>query len=194
MAEQHTGADPAPGSPVEAAPSPSASRRVVLAGALAVGTLPWLAACGDNADAGGTSDGSNAGDSSGTSDGGASDGGASSGGTTSQDSGEQSGGSGEGEPVVVAAVADVPEGGGIVLEDDELVLTQPSPGQFRGFSAVCTHQGCLVAGVSDGSINCPCHGSMFDPDTGEVIGGPAPSALPERPIIVAGKDILLAQE
>jgi Rieske Fe-S protein len=189
MAEQHTSADPAPGSRVEAAPTPSASRRVVLAGALAVGTLPWLAACADSADEGGTSDGSNAGGSSGTSDGGTS-----SGGTTTQDSGEQTGGSGEGEPVVVAAVADVPEGGGIVLEDDELVLTQPSPGQFRGFSAVCTHQGCLVAGVSDGSINCPCHGSMFDPDTGEVIAGPAPSALPERPIIVAGKDILLAQE
>lgn len=189
MAEQHTSAEAAPGSTPEAGASPSASRRVVLAGALAVGTLPWLAACADNADEGGASDGSDAGGSSGTSDGGTSSEGA-----TSQDSGEQTGGSADGEPVVVAAVADVPEGGGIVLEDDELVLTQPSAGQFRGFSAVCTHQGCLVAGVSDGTINCPCHGSMFDPDTGEVIGGPAPSALPERPIIVAGKDILLAQE
>jgi Rieske Fe-S protein len=95
--------------------------------------------------------------------------------------------------MVVAAKGDVPEGGGLVVDGEELVITQPTRGQFRGFSAICTHQGCTVSDVSGGTINCPCHGSTFDIDTGEVTGGPATSPLPEMPIIVAGQEILLAE-
>ena len=162
-------------------PSKEPTRRVVLTGALAVGAIPILAACGSNSDGGGSGGGT----------GGLDSGGASG----NQPSSSQSdGGNGDGEPVLLAPVADVPEGGGVVLEEEELVLTQPSEGQFRCFSAICTHQGCPVSGVANGTINCPCHGSMFDIDTGEVLAGPAPSPLPEKPIIVSGKEILLAQQ
>ena len=77
---------------------------------------------------------------------------------------------------VLAAVDDIPDGGGIVLTDDKLVLTRDGDA-VRCFSAVCTHQGCLVAGVQDGQIRCPCHGSAFDAATGAVVQGPATEPL-----------------
>jgi Rieske Fe-S protein len=85
-------------------------------------------------------------------------------------------GSGGGDSHDLASVDDIPDGGGIVLSDDKLVLTRDGDA-VRCFSAVCTHQGCLVAGVQDGEIRCPCHGSAFDAATGAVIHGPATEPL-----------------
>ena len=72
----------------------------------------------------------------------------------------------------------VPRGGGLVLADDKVVLTRPSGDEVHAFSAVCTHQGCTVATVAQGTIRCPCHGSMFDAVTGAVVHGPATQPLP----------------
>lgn len=69
----------------------------------------------------------------------------------------------------IASTADVAVGGGLVVADRSVVITQPTAGDFRGFSAVCTHQGCTVASVSDGTINCPCHGSRFSIEDGSVV-------------------------
>ena len=52
-------------------------------------------------------------------------------------------------------------GGGKVFADDKVVVTQPEKGEFKAFSAVCTHAGCLVSGVKDSVITCDCHGSRF---------------------------------
>ena len=73
--------------------------------------------------------------------------------------------------------SDVPVGGGTIYADQKVVVTQPTEGTFEGFSAVCTHQGCLVASVSDGTINCTCHGSKFSIQDGSVENGPATSPL-----------------
>ena len=80
----------------------------------------------------------------------------------------------------MAAVADVPVGGGIVLADQDLVVTQPVAGTFKGFSATCTHQGCKVKEVVGGTINCPCHGSKFAVADGTPTAGPAKKPLPEK--------------
>jgi Rieske Fe-S protein len=64
------------------------------------------------------------------------------------------------------------------------VLTRED--KVRGFSAICTHQGCTVASVSGGTINCACHGSKFDAKTGEVVNGPA--QLPLEPVDVEERD------
>ncbi|GAC1385255.1 MAG: Rieske (2Fe-2S) protein [Marmoricola sp.] len=72
--------------------------------------------------------------------------------------------------------SEVPVGGGVILHD--AVVTQPSAGEFKAFSPVCTHQGCTVAQVQNQQILCPCHGSAFSISTGAVEGGPAPSPLP----------------
>ncbi|MFD3722693.1 ubiquinol-cytochrome c reductase iron-sulfur subunit [Streptomyces sp. NPDC058674] len=85
----------------------------------------------------------------------------------------------------IAKAADVPVGGGTVLKDQKLVITQPTAGTYRCFSAVCTHTGCLVNKVADGSIDCPCHGSTFKDTDGAVTKGPATRPLPERKITVA---------
>jgi len=80
--------------------------------------------------------------------------------------------------------SDVPVGGGVVLKDAEIVVTQPSAGQFRAFTAICSHQGCLVGSVSDGAIHCPCHDSVFSATDGAVEGGPATEPLAAIPVTV----------
>jgi Rieske Fe-S protein len=82
------------------------------------------------------------------------------------------------------AAADVPVGGGIVIDAIKTVVTQPTDGDYKAFSAVCTHQGCLVNQVTGGKIICPCHGSAFDISTGEVVQGPATQPLAEKSVTV----------
>lgn len=77
----------------------------------------------------------------------------------------------------LVAAKEVPVGGGVVLSEEKVVVTQPKAGQFQGFDATCTHQGCTVAGVSGGTISCYCHGSAFDAATGAVQTGPATKPL-----------------
>ncbi|RSS72855.1 Rieske (2Fe-2S) protein [Streptomyces sp. WAC06614] len=88
--------------------------------------------------------------------------------------------------------ADVPVGGGKVAVAEKVVVTQPQAGTFKAFSAVCTHQGCLVGKVENGTIDCPCHGSTFAMATGAVTHGPATRPLPTRAITVQGDEIKLA--
>ena len=85
--------------------------------------------------------------------------------------------------------ATIPVGGGKVFSDQKVVVTQPTSGDFKAFSAVCTHQACLVSGVADGTINCACHGSKYDISTGAVKQGPATKALPEKTVTVSGDGI-----
>jgi Rieske Fe-S protein len=90
----------------------------------------------------------------------------------------------------LAALADVPDGGGIVLSDKRVVVTRTGE-EVHAFSATCTHQGCTVDGVTDGGITCPCHGSVFDAATGEVLQGPASAPLPPVEVAVVDGDVVL---
>jgi Rieske Fe-S protein len=92
----------------------------------------------------------------------------------------------------LARVADVPVGGGVVLADKQVVLTQPLQGQIKGFTSSCTHYGCTLANVMGGTINCNCHGSKFDMATGAVRNGPAVGALPAVAVRVEGDEIVRA--
>ncbi len=88
------------------------------------------------------------------------------------------------------AAADVPVGGGVVVENAKVVVTQPAEGDFKAFSAVCTHQGCLVTDVADDTISCPCHGSQFSATDGSVKGGPASAPLPTVAVTVEGDQVV----
>jgi Rieske Fe-S protein len=152
-------------------PEPDLTRRSMMRG-LAVGglALPLLAACGAGSTSAGTSGGGSAKGPAGS----------------DQHSGKRGkGGGGH----VLASTADVPVGGGTILSGQQVVLTQPSKGEYKGFSAICTHQGCPVNQISNGTIDCPCHGSQFSIKDGSVVGGPAPSPLPEVKITVQGSKI-----
>jgi Rieske Fe-S protein len=98
----------------------------------------------------------------------------------------------EGPHTLPVATGDVPVGGGVVLTDDKLVVTQPTEGEFKCFSSTCTHQGCPVTAVEGGTINCNCHGSKFSITDGSVKGGPASKPLAEKQIKVDGDNITLA--
>jgi Rieske Fe-S protein len=92
----------------------------------------------------------------------------------------------------IAKTSDIPVGGGKIFKDEKVVVTQPKKGDFKAFSAVCTHQGCTVGSVSDGIIECPCHHSKYRVADGSVAGGPAPKPLPAKEITVKGNSITLA--
>lgn len=84
----------------------------------------------------------------------------------------------------------VPLGGGVVLSKQDVVVTRDSAGAVHAFSATCTHQGCQVAQVKNGQILCPCHGSRFDANTGNVVSGPATRSLPAVTVTVEGNDVV----
>lgn len=140
------------------------ARRRTLLAAGAAGAAALVSGCGDG-DEGGTS---------------ASEQPTSAAGTTGAPAGEE-----------LAKTSDVPVDGGRVFVDQKVVVTQPEAGEFKAFSAICTHQQCLVRTIAAGTIDCPCHGSKFRITDGSVAVGPATTPLPEKQITVSGDTIRL---
>ncbi|MFE3900853.1 Rieske (2Fe-2S) protein [Streptomyces sp. NPDC059153] len=97
-------------------------------------------------------------------------------------------------PVQLGAAEEVPVGGSKLYRDQRVIVTCPAKGQYKAFSAQCTHAGCLLDKVEDNVGNCPCHGSRFDTTTGKAMRGPATAPLPSVPVriedgkLVAGPD------
>ncbi len=88
----------------------------------------------------------------------------------------------------ITKTAEVPVGSGVIVGD--VVVTQPTAGVFKGFSSTCTHKGCTVNKVADGTIDCPCHGSKYNLD-GSVAKGPATEPLEPKAVSVEGDSIVL---
>ena len=101
-------------------------------------------------------------------------------------------GAGSGGGAALGATSEIPVGGGKVFTSAKVVVTQPAAGEFKGFSAVCTHLGCIVDQVADGTIDCPCHGSKYSIKDAHVVAGPAPRPLPVQKINVTGGKVSLA--
>ncbi|GAA1832760.1 hypothetical protein GCM10009836_08600 [Pseudonocardia ailaonensis] len=99
---------------------------------------------------------------------------------------------GQGGGAALARTADIPVGTGKIFGAEQVVVTQPSAGVWKAFDTTCTHQGCTVSSVSSGSIECPCHGSMFSITDGAPTAGPAKKPLAARKVTVANGSITLA--
>lgn len=97
-----------------------------------------------------------------------------------------------GDGAAIAVVGDVPVGGGVVNDEVAIVVTQPTDGTIKAFTAVCPHQGCLVSEVVENEIICPCHDSRFSALDGAVLQGPATEGLAAASVVVQGDSIVLA--
>lgn len=157
------------------------TRRGVLAGVGLVGLAGAVSACGSGGPSS-SSAGTTAGAAPATTGAGSAPSSASGGGGST--AGAQGGSA-------LATTSEIPVGSGKIFTSDKIVVTQPNSGDFKAFSAVCTHMGCIVSTISNGTIDCPCHGSQYSISTGAVVGGPAPSPLPAQTIKVTGSNIFL---
>lgn len=150
-------------------PVSSPSRRTVVAAVGAAGLAVALTACGSDDDASGSS----------TEQGAPAGGGAST---------EAGGGGG----AALAKTADIPEGGGKVFSDEKVVVSQPTAGDYKAFSTICTHQQCPMTDLQGDTITCACHKSQFSVLDGSVKKGQATQPLATKQISVAGDSITLA--
>ncbi len=142
------------------------TRRTVLAGAAGVTAAAVLTACGGDEETPGDT---------GTTPGG---------GTTTGGNTGTSGG--------LAKKSEIPVGGGKVFEREEVVIVQPTAGNFKAYTAICTHQQCILGSVANGFIMCPCHQSRFAVATGEpASGSQAQKKLDEKSIKTDGDTISL---
>lgn len=89
-------------------------------------------------------------------------------------------------PVGLGSTDQVPVGGAALFREAKVVVAQPVKGEFKAFSAVCTHQGCVLASLKRDVAGCPCHGSEFNALTGAVVQGPATRPLPKVTLTVEG--------
>jgi Rieske Fe-S protein len=144
------------------------TRRTVLAGAAGLSATVALAACGEDSDTGGGDAGSNTG-------------GAGDGATPATSAAS----------AALGALTEIPVGGGKFFEAQKVVVTQPSAGQVKAFSTVCTHQGCAVNKIENGLIRCPCHMSGFRIADGSVESGPAPRPLVSVTVKVENGQVVL---
>jgi nitrite reductase/ring-hydroxylating ferredoxin subunit len=146
-----------------------ARRRALFTGVGAIGAAGLLAACGDGE----------------TPQGGA-------GTTAPTGNATPTGAPAGGNDAVLAKKSDIPVGGGKIFGEQLVVVTQPAAGTFAAFSAMCTHQQCVLAKVENGTINCGCHNSKFSITDGAPKGGPATAPLEKKELKIEGDDIKLA--
>lgn len=147
------------------------TRRAALAlgGAGAVGSALVLTGCAPGDASGGTGDGSG----------------------TPDAEAPESDGTADAAGEEIAALADIPVGGSIAatIGGEPVLLAQPSEGEVVAFSAICTHQACVVAAAGS-KFECPCHGSIFDAATGDVDQGPALEPLAQVPVTIDGDRVI----
>lgn len=96
--------------------------------------------------------------------------------------------------VEVCKVSDVPVGSGkrFTVSDTPILITQPKAGDFRGFSAVCTHAGFVMSTVVNSEIICDNHGAVYSAEDGSVQKGPAQRALGKITVTVEGDSVLVS--
>lgn len=93
----------------------------------------------------------------------------------------------------LAKLSDIPVGGtsAVTVDGQDILLARPTDGAVVAFSAICTHQGCLVSAAGS-EFDCSCHGSRFEAATGAVLEGPARRALDRIPVAISDASVVTA--
>ncbi|MDQ2956405.1 MAG: Rieske (2Fe-2S) protein, partial [Actinomycetota bacterium] len=103
-----------------------------------------------------------------------------------------SGGASSGDVAPLAKLSSIKVGEAISAtgpDGAKIIIARPTATTVAAFSAVCTHQACIVAPAGK-ELDCPCHGSVYNATTGEVINGPAPRPLPTVNVTLSGDNVV----
>jgi Rieske Fe-S protein len=87
--------------------------------------------------------------------------------------------------------SEIPVGSGTIYSNAQRVITQPTAGTYKAFTAVCTHLQCIVAQVTS-TIDCNCHGSRYSITDGSVVRGPATQSLQPYPVKHSGSKLIVS--
>jgi 3-phenylpropionate/trans-cinnamate dioxygenase ferredoxin subunit len=96
--------------------------------------------------------------------------------------------------VKVALVKDLEPDKMIGVEaDGKEILVANIDGKYYAISDRCTHMSCKVSegSLKGQNVTCPCHGSVFDLKTGNVVKGPAKKPEPVFQVKAEGEQILV---
>ena len=97
--------------------------------------------------------------------------------------------------VVAAKLSEVPVNSGKIFKfgNKPGILVHTATGEFKAFSAVCTHLECIVQYRDDTKqIWCACHNGQYNL-SGKNIGGPPPRPLEEYQVNTRGDDVVVTR-
>lgn len=95
-------------------------------------------------------------------------------------------------PIQVGILSDFPLNMGkvVTVGGRSIIVTNTQATGLTAFSAICTHQGCVVEWNKwGGFIQCPCHEGRYNPQTGAVISGPPPFPLRSYELSIQGEEV-----
>lgn len=91
-------------------------------------------------------------------------------------------------PSAEVAATEVPVGSAVIV--DNLIIAQPTEGEFVAYSAKCPHQGSPITQVDGDTVRCPSHGSVFNIATGDPVSGPAATGMTTVPVREEGDTVV----
>jgi len=97
--------------------------------------------------------------------------------------------------VIAAKLSEVPPNTGKIFKfgNKPGILVHTASGEFKAFSAVCTHLECIVQYRDDTKqIWCACHNGQYNL-SGKNIGGPPPRPLEEYKVNTRGDDVVVTR-
>ena len=97
------------------------------------------------------------------------------------------------EWVTVGKADDIAEGDATAFDvNGEQIAVSRVEGELHAFSDICTHRQCnlsLGGEIEGTTIECECHGSVFDMTTGAVVEGPAEEPIATFPVSDEGGEL-----
>lgn len=98
--------------------------------------------------------------------------------------------------LVVGKVLEIPNNSAKIYKfgSRPIIVIHHPDGQFKAFTATCTHLGCTVQYMPESKdIYCACHGGHYDAQTGKNIAGPPPKPLTELKVTIINDEIKVSR-